>query len=114
MKLLLRLCISTVAVFIAAYILPGVEVRSIGVAVLVAIVLGIVNTIVKPILVILTLPVTIVTIGLFLLVINVAMIELTDSLVSGFTVNGFWWALLFSVAVSIVSSFLYGLSGEKR
>ena len=97
MKFILRLLLSALAVILLANILPGVEVSAFGSAVLVALVLSLLNLIVKPILVILTLPVTILTLGLFLLVINALIILLASSLVSGFSVDGFWQALLFSL-----------------
>lgn len=102
MGFLVKLLISTVAVIIGAYLIPGVGVDSIVTAVIVAIVLGLLNAIVKPILVILTIPVTIVTLGLFLLVINVIIIYLADYLVPGFSVSGFIAALLFSLVLAVV------------
>lgn len=103
MGLIIRLLISAVAVLIASYIIPGVTVTSFGTALIVAIVLGLLNAIVKPILVILTIPITILTLGLFYLVINVLMVYLAASLVSGFAVSGFIAALLFSILVTIVT-----------
>ncbi|GAA4449235.1 phage holin family protein [Nibrella saemangeumensis] len=103
MGLILRLLVSAVAVLIAAYIIPGVSVDSFVTALIVAVVLGLLNAIVKPILVILTIPITILTLGLFYLVINVLMVYLTDALIGGFAVNGFISALLFSILVAIVT-----------
>jgi putative membrane protein len=103
MTFLLKWLISTLAVIIAAYLLPGVSVRSFWTALLVALVLGIVNAIIRPIFVILTLPLTVVTLGLFLFVINALLILLTSAVVPGFEVQGFWWALLFSLVLSIIS-----------
>ena len=103
MTFLLKWLISTLAVIIAAYLLPGVSVRSFWTALLVALVLGIVNAIIRPIFVILTLPLTVVTLGLFLFVINALLILLTSAVVPGFEVRGFWWALLFSLVLSIIS-----------
>jgi putative membrane protein len=74
-------------------------------------VLALLNTFIKPILIILTIPITIVTLGLFLLVINILMVKWTASLVDGFTVDGWWPALLFSLIVSIVSSILEKIAG---
>jgi len=102
------------AVVLTAYILPGVSVEDYGTALIVALILAIVNVLVKPILVILTIPITIVTLGLFLLVINAAIILFVDNLVSGFTVTGFWWALLFSLILSIFNSLFNDLAGKKR
>ena len=94
MKLIIRILLSALAVFILANILPGVGVDSYTTAIIVAIVLGLLNFIVKPIMVILTLPVTIVTLGLFLLIINALIILLADRFVSGFTVDSICWVVL--------------------
>jgi putative membrane protein len=106
MKLLLRLVISTLAVLVAANLVPGVSVASTGTAVIVAIVLGILNTFLKPVLQILALPITILTLGLFYFVVNVFIIYLASSLISGFAVDGFISALLFGLVVSVVSAIL--------
>ncbi len=106
MRLLISWLISAIAVFITSYILPGVQIDSFGTAFVVALVLGIINAIVKPILFVLTLPITILTLGLFALVLNVLMILLTDNLVSGFSVDGILWAVLFGLVLSIVNSIL--------
>lgn len=101
--------VSAVAIGIAAYILPGVMVAGIVPALVAALVLGVINALLKPLLVVLTLPVTVVTLGLFLFVINAALVLLASRIVPGFEVAGFWWALLFSFVVSLVSSFLHSL-----
>lgn len=106
MNLLIRLLLTGVAVFFGARIIPGVKVDSFTTAVIVAVVLALLNTFLKPILVILTIPITIITLGLFYLVINVIIIFIAARLVDGFSVDGFISALLFSFAVSIVSSVL--------
>jgi putative membrane protein len=113
LSFILRLFISALAVFIAAYILPGVQVDSFWTAVIVAILIGVVNMFIKPIIVFLTLPVTVITLGLFLLVINAALILLVDALIDGFSVDSFWWAVLFSIVLSLVSGFLNMLRGEQ-
>lgn len=100
MNILISWLISSVVIMIAGYILPGVHIDDLLTAVAVAFVLGILNALVKPILVVLTLPITIVTLGLFLLVINALLILLTDAIVPNFKVDGFWWAVLFSLLVS--------------
>jgi len=110
MRVLLKIIVGTVAVFVAANVLPGVKIEGLLTALVVSVVLAVVNAVVKPILVILTLPVTILSLGLFLLVINALMVELAAWLVPGFFVAGFWWALLFSLVVSLVSSILEGLA----
>lgn len=113
MNLLVRFLLNGVAVFLTAYILPGVYLSGFGTALLVALVLAIVNVIIKPILIVLTIPITLVTLGIFLLVINALMILLTDSLVGGFDVRGFWWALLFSFILSIFNSLFDDLFAKK-
>jgi len=106
MNLLIRLIISTLAIVAAAKFVPGVAVDSWTTAVIVAIVLGILNTFLKPILQILALPITILTLGLFYFVINVLIIYLAANLVTGFSVTGFIPALLFGLVVSVVSGIL--------
>lgn len=107
MKLLVHWLINTVAVLIVAYVLPGVQVVDIWTAFVVAVILGIANTIVKPVLVVLTLPITMLTLGLFVLVINAVLVLLVSSFVPGFTVTGFWVALLFSLVLSLVNGVLH-------
>ncbi|TAE21639.1 MAG: phage holin family protein [Bacteroidetes bacterium] len=103
MGIIIRILISAVAVYIASYVIPGITVTGFGAALVVAIVLGLLNAFLKPILVILTIPITILTLGLFYLVINVIMVYLAASLIDGFAVSGFFAALLFSILVSIVT-----------
>src|SRR3989344_6734121 len=109
MQLVFSLLANSLAVFVAGYILPGVHINSFVTAIVVAIVLGILNTFVKPILVILTLPITLITFGLFALVINTIIILVVASIVPGFRVDGFLWALAFSLVLSLVNSFLNSL-----
>jgi len=106
MNLALLLFINTLAVLTGSYLLSGVKVANVTTAVVVAIVLGLVNTFIKPFLVLLTFPITLLTLGLFLLVINALMILLTAKLVPGFRVDNIWWAMGLSIIISIVSSFL--------
>lgn len=106
MKLLISLLISTLAILVAANLIPGVHVVDMKTAIILAIVLGILNTFLKPVLQILALPITIITLGLFYLVINVLIIYFAEYLVQGFTVDGFIPALLFGFVVSIVSGIL--------
>jgi len=108
--MIIKLLISTLAVIITAYVLPGIVVESILAAIVVAIILGIVNTLLKPILIILTLPINILTLGLFTFIINGAIVLLTSSIVHGFHVKNLLWAILFSIIISLVSSFLNALS----
>jgi putative membrane protein len=112
MKLILRILLSAIAVVILAKILPGVGVDTYMTALIVAVVLSLLNFIVKPILVILTLPVTILTLGLFLLIINAIIILLADSLITGFSVDNIWWALLFSLLLSFLQSILFSILKE--
>lgn len=107
MKLILRILLSALAVVILAKILPGVGVDSYSTAILVAVVLGLLNFIVKPIMIIFTLPITILTLGLFLLIINALIILVADRFITGFTVDSIWWALLFSLLLSFLESIFY-------
>lgn len=112
MWLIINLLVNSFAVYITAYLLPGVTVTSFFDSVVVAVVLGIVNAIIKPILVILTLPITFVTLGLFYFVINALLILLVGKIVPGFTVDGFIPALFFSVVLSLVNWFLHSIAKE--
>lgn len=112
MAVLLNLLLSGFAVFVTAYLLPGVDVDSFVTAVIVAIVLGVLNALVKPILILLTLPITILTLGLFTFVINLIILFMTDALVSGFTLDGLLAAVLFSLVLSLVNGFLGALGKE--
>jgi len=114
MKLILRILLSAIAVIILSHILPNVSVDSFMTAVIVAIVLSLLNLLVKPFLVILTLPVTIVTLGLFLLIINAVIILLADKLIDGFAVGNIWWALIFSLLLSFLQSIFFSLLKEDR
>lgn len=105
--LIVRILISAVAVYVASLFIPGIRVSGGPTTYLiVAVVLGFLNAFIKPILTVLTIPITIVTLGLFLLVLNVLMVYLTDYLVDGFAVSGFIAALLFSIVVSIVTALI--------
>lgn len=114
MNAIVKFLLSGIAVLLTAYILPGVHVEHYGYALLVAALISVANIIVKPILVILTIPITILTLGLFLLVINAAIILLVDYFIPGFNVDGFWWALAFSLILSIFNSLFSDLLKEKR
>jgi len=105
MKTLINWLVSTLTIIITSYLLPGVHLASFTAALVTAVVLGIINLFVKPFIIILTLPINILTLGLFTLVINAFLILLASSLVPGFKVDGFWWALLFSIVLSIINSF---------
>jgi len=114
MNLILRLLINAFAVFVLAHFLNGVTVDGYTGAIIVAMVLSILNLLVKPILIILTLPITVLTLGLFLLIINALIILLADKLIDGFAVNGIWTAVLFSILLSILQSILHSLFKEKK
>jgi len=114
MKFILKILLTAAAVLLIANFLSGVQVESYSVAILVALVLGVLFAFLKPILVVLTLPITVVTLGLFLLVINTLLILLADKIVPGFSVDGFWIAMLFSVLLSIAESLLFSLLDEKQ
>lgn len=109
MNFILRLLLSAVAVVLLSYILPHVSVDGYVTAIIVAIVLSLLNFIVKPIMVILTLPITILTFGLFLLVINACIIMLADYFIDGFNVDGIGWAILFSLLLSFLQSILFSI-----
>lgn len=102
MGFIVKVLLTAVAALVAAYLLPGVTIDGIASALLVALILSILNSVVKPILVVLTIPITIVTLGLFLLVINAILVFVTDFFVSGFAVSGLLTAILFSLIVSVV------------
>ncbi len=102
MIFLIHWLITTVAVLIAAYLLPGVAVKGFFAALVTALVLGLINTFIRPILLILTLPINLLTLGLFTFVINALLIMLTSAVVPGFDVRNFWWALLFSLVLSLI------------
>ena len=102
-KLLVKWGLSAVALMFLTYLLPGIVVKSFGSALLAAAVIALLNSIVRPILIVLTLPVTVVTLGLFLLVINALMFWLAGSMLSGFEVSSFWWALAGAIVYSLLS-----------
>ena len=114
MKLIIRLLLSALAVVILAKFLPGVSLDTYTTGIIVAVVLVLLNNILRPILVILTLPITIITLGLFLLIINACMVLLADKFIDGFAVSSIWTAILFSVLLSILQSILYSLLKEDK
>ena len=103
MALIIKWLIMTASVMIAAYVIPGITVRSFFSALWVALFLGIVNMLLRPFLLLITLPINILTLGLFTFVINGVIILLASSIVKGFQVSGFWIAVLFSIVLSIVN-----------
>lgn len=114
MKLIFRILLTALAVVVLAKFLPGVQVANFTNAIIVAVVLGLLRVTVKPLMIIFTLPATILTLGLFLLVINAVIILLADYFVDGFAVSGFWVALLFSLLLSMFQSFLYSVFERKE
>lgn len=114
MKLILRLLLNALAVIILSYVLPGVGVDTYLTAIIVAVVLSILNILVKPVLVFLTLPITIVTLGLFLLIINAIIILIAAHFISGFQVSSIWWALIFSLLLSFLQSVLHSILKEDK
>ena len=114
MNFIMRIIVTSIVAFGLSYILSGIHFNTFTSAIVLAIVLAILNAIVKPILIFITLPITVVTLGLFLFVINALIILLADSLIKDFRVDGFWWALLFSLLLSIVTSLLYKEKSEEK
>lgn len=112
MRLLLHWFVVTLAVLLSAYLLPGVSIAGFWAAMVVALVLGLLNAFVRPLLVLLTLPLTIITFGLFLFVINALIILFAAALVPGFHVENFWWALLFSIVLAVVGALLHAALPE--
>jgi putative membrane protein len=110
LSIVMTLLLSSIAIFVTAQILPGTHVESFGTALAVAVVLGLVNAFIRPILFILTLPINILTLGLFTLVIMACLVMLVSYIVPGFHVDGFWWAMAFAIVLFFVNSFLYSLS----
>lgn len=113
MNFIVKLFLNAIAVFIAASILPGVHVLDYWNCLLLAAVLALLNASVKPILIFLTIPATLVTLGLFLLVINAIIVEIAAWILSkGFTVDSFWWALLFAVVLSFINGIFDRLTAK--
>ena len=109
MRFLLRVLLNAVAVFAAAWLVPGVVVSGPAAAIVAGLLLGVVNALVRPVLLLLTLPFTLLTLGLFIFVVNAICFGLTAALVPGFQISGFWAALFGSIAVSLVSWVLNSL-----
>ncbi len=113
MKIIINWVISALAILVTAYVLPGATVEGIMPALVLAVVLGAINAFLKPILLVLTLPINVLTLGLFTLVINAALVMLAAMIVPGFAIASFWWALLFAIVLSIVNWVFSGFSKEK-
>ena len=113
MNLLIRLFITAAVAYGLSIILKGVHIPDFIDALILAAVLALLNTFIKPILVILTLPITIITMGLFLFVINALIILLADRLMDGIRIDGFWWAAIFSLILSVATSVVYSMFEKK-
>ncbi len=106
MKFLIKIILSSFSVIVADWLLKGVNIEDYLTSILVAFVLAVLNMILKPILVLLTIPITMITFGFFLLVINAVIVLVASDIVPGFTINGFWWAVAFSLIVSLLNSII--------
>ena len=113
MKTIIHWIVSTLAILVTAYILPGVHVNGLVAALILAVVLGAINAILRPLLIILTLPISIMTLGLFVLIINALLVLLASYIVPGFAVASFWSAFLFGIVLTIVSSILHMFEKEE-
>ncbi len=109
LNVILSLLLSTIAVFVTAHILPGVRVASFGTALVVAVVMAFVNTLIRPFILLLTLPINVLTLGLFTFVIIGGLVLFVSAIVPGFYVDGFWWALAFAFVLAVISGFLNSL-----
>jgi len=114
MSFLIRLLLNGCAIVIAAWLLPGLHLSGASAALIAGAILGLVNALVRPVLLFFTFPLTIVTLGLFIFVVNALCLGLTAWMVPGFSVDGFWWALVGAMAVSVVSWLLNGVFHTAR
>ena len=112
MNILIKWIVSAVAIAITAYLLPGVTVTGIVPVLVLAVVLGVINAFIKPILTLITLPLTIFTLGIFSLILNTLLILLAEAVVPGFEIAGFWWALLFGIVLALVTAVLKKVDGD--
>lgn len=101
------LLINSIVIFIGAYILRGVHIKSFWSVIGVAVLLGLINAFIKPVILFLALPLTILTLGLFILVINAWILMVIDKLVEGFKIDSFWWAVLYSILISVLNGILF-------
>jgi putative membrane protein len=102
-RILIHWLISAMAVYVTANMLPGITIRSFGAALVVALVLGLINALIRPVLVFFSIPLLLVTLGLFMLVINALLLQFAAWMVDGFAVQSFWWAVLGSLCISVVA-----------
>ena len=114
MRFLARLVLNGIAIIIAAWLLPGLHLADTFSALIAGAILGFVNAIVRPVLLLLTFPLTLVTLGLFIFVVNASCLALTAALVPGFSIDGFWWALIGALLVSVMSWILNGIFAGKQ
>ncbi|MDD5008775.1 MAG: phage holin family protein [Syntrophorhabdaceae bacterium] len=114
MVLIIKWLLMATSVMIAAYLIPGVTINSFFSALFVALFLGIINILIRPVLILITLPINILTLGLFTFAINAILVLLASSVIKGFEVGGFWTAMFFSIVLSIVNYVLNGLFGLLR
>jgi putative membrane protein len=114
MAIVINWIVATVAVIVSAYLLPGVHVSNLVAAFVAAVVLGVINAFVRPVLLALTLPINVVTLGLFTFVLNALLIMFAGAIVPGFGVDNFWWALAFSIVLTLVNAVLGSLKSEKN
>jgi putative membrane protein len=113
MNFIFKVIVSAFAVFISAYLLPGVSVDGFITALIVALVIAILNALLRPVLVFFTIPITFITFGLFLLVINAFIVIIASKFVAGFEVDGFWFALLFGIILSVIT-YILELPNQKK
>ncbi|HAF95973.1 MAG: hypothetical protein A2021_02830 [Elusimicrobia bacterium GWF2_52_66] len=109
MKMLINMLVSSLAVFVTARLLPGVTVDSFGTAIVVAVVLALVSVFLAPALLLLTLPINMLTLGMFTFVIIGGLVMITARVVPGFQVASFWWALVFALVLSVINAFFHGV-----
>jgi putative membrane protein len=112
MKFITHLLVSAVAIAVAAYILPGVHIATATALIIFTLILALINAFVRPVLKVLTLPLTVLTLGIFSLILNALLILLADKIVDGITIDGFLWALLFGILISIVHGLLHVFEGK--
>ncbi len=112
MRLIFRLALNVFALFVVAYLVPGFHLANITAAIIAAVVIGIINTFIKPIIQLVALPISIVTLGIFAFVINVALLYVAAQIVPGFAIDGFWTAALASIVLALVTWFLNRLASE--
>ncbi len=114
MRIITNWILFSIAIYITAYLLPGIQLNDFITALIAAVVLGLINAIVRPIILLLTLPVNFITLGLFTFVINALMVLLAAEFVDGLFVQGFWWALLFSLVLAVINGLLQSMFGNKN